>query len=38
MTLHNVSEKRTNYEVAENPTRDPSFGGHVALPLSYFVR
>ena len=33
MTIHNVSEKKTNDEVAENRTRDPSLGGHIALPL-----
>ena len=37
ITIHNVSQKRTNYEVAENRTRDPSFGGHIALPLSCIV-
>ena len=37
MTIHNVSEKRTNFEVAENRTRDPSFDGHIALPLSDLV-
>ena len=25
--------KRTNYEVDENRTRDPSFDGHTALPI-----
>ena len=36
ITIHNVSEKRTNFEVAENRTRDPSFG-HIALALRYLV-
>ena len=37
ITIHDVSSaharKKTSYEVDDNRTRDPSFGGHTALPI-----